>query len=385
MVKKLFIPLWIVGALALFLYSFTQVDLSLTMSRASIFQTIEKSFQYIGWFMRPLSTYLYIGVYVFLYALYFSTIKLVAHNKLSRKTIWVGIFIITGILFLAYNAFSYDIFNYIFDAKIITHYHQNPYIHKALDFPGDPMLSFMRWTHRVYPYGPSWLILTVPLSFIGSNIFIPTFYLFKLLMAGFFLLTVWSIERIGKVFNFKNALLPVALFAFNPFVLSEAVVSAHNDIVMMGIAMYATYLILNKQNVRGGLVYVLSIALKFATGFSLVGLIIAKFIHKTKYFIEISVILMTIAVVIASLRTNFQPWYLLYVFPYAVLRGERRYIRYPFFIFSLAGAIYYIPFLYTGNWDSPIPMLLSYIVLGASAISIVIGLIFFPLSKKEMN
>ena len=68
--------------------------------------------------------------------------------------------------------------------KYLTFIHQNPYFHKASDFPNDPMLNFMRWTHRLYPYGPSWLILTVPLSFIGLNFFLPTFFLFKI-MIGF--------------------------------------------------------------------------------------------------------------------------------------------------------------------------------------------------------
>ena len=71
-------------------------------------------------------------------------------KKISKPFVWLIIFVSALLLVFSYNAFSYDIFNYIFDAKIFTHYHQNPYLQKALDYPGDPMLSFMRWTHRVY-------------------------------------------------------------------------------------------------------------------------------------------------------------------------------------------------------------------------------------------
>lgn len=385
MMKKLFLPLWVLGSLLLFFYSFTQVDLSLTLSKASIFQTIEKSFQYVGWFNRPVSTYLYIAVFAILFFLYLATIRLVSKNKLSRKKIWLAIFIVTGILTLSYNAFSYDLFNYVFDAKIVTFYHQNPYIHKALDFPNDPMLSFMRWTHRVYPYGPIWLGLTIPLSFIGANIFIVTVYLFKIMIASFFLLTVWSIERIGKTLKFENVLLPVVAFAFNPFVLSESLVSAHNDIVMMGLALYATSLLMDKKTVKGSVVYILSIGLKFATAFSFAGYILLLLFKKTKYVIEASIILSIVAVIVASMRTNFQPWYLLYVVPFAVLLIGKRYARYPLYIFSTASVIYYIPFLYSGNWNNPIPMILNTIVIGATVLSIVTILIFFPHSKKETN
>src|SRR5258706_5338006 len=163
----------------LFFYSYTQVDLSLTLSRISIWQGIEKSFQYVGYFQRPLSTYLYSGILIALFVSYIFLLIAVHKNVLSRKTLWILIIGTAIVLTFSYNAFSYDLFNYIFDAKIITHYSQNPYMHMALDFPHDPMLSFMHWTQRTYPYGPAWLLVTAPLSFIGLQFFLPTFFLFK--------------------------------------------------------------------------------------------------------------------------------------------------------------------------------------------------------------
>ncbi len=383
--KKLFLPLWVLGSVLLFFYSYTQVDLSLTFSKASLFQTIEKGFQYVGWFDRPLSTYLYIGIFIYLFILYFWSIKLVSKKELSQKTVWLGIFEVSLLLVFSYNAFSYDLFNYIFDAKIVTFYHQNPYIHSALDFPKDPMLSFMHWTQRTYPYGPLWLVLTVPLSFVGNHIFIVTFYLFKLLIAFFFLLTVWSIGKIGKVMKFSNILLPIAAFAFNPFVLSESLVSSHNDIVMMGIAMYATYFLFKKENFKGSLLYVISMGVKFATAVTLIAFFILLGFKKTKYFIGISIVLMIGAVLAATFRTNFQPWYLLYVFPFAVLMIEKRFVRFPFYVFSIAAVVYYIPFLYGGNWDPPIPFLLNGMMIGVTVVSAILAVIFVRSAKKETN
>ena len=167
---KFFLGFQIFAVVSLFLYSFTQVDLGLTLSQASIIQTLQKSFQQIGFFNRPLSSALFIAVLISLFASYLGILYLSYKNKISRKIFWSLLLATTGILVFSYNAFSYDLFNYIFDAKIVTHYQQNPYFHKALDFPNDPMLSFMRWTHRLYPYGPAWLGITIPLSFAGLNI-----------------------------------------------------------------------------------------------------------------------------------------------------------------------------------------------------------------------
>jgi hypothetical protein len=383
MSKKIFLPLWILASFLLFLYSYTQVDLSLTLSRISIYQTVEKGFQYVGWFDRPLSTYLYIGVFTFLFILYFWTIKLVSKKEVSRKIVWTVIFFVTGILFVSYNAFSYDLFNYIFDAKIVTFYHQNPYLHKALDYPTDPMLSFMRWTHRLYPYGPGWLLLTVPLSFIGSNIFIVTFYLFKLLMAGFFLLTVYSIEKIGKILKLSNVLLPVVAFALNPFVLSESLVSAHNDIVMMGLAMFGAYQLLDAKFFKGTILYIFSIGIKFATALILLVFFVLVGIKKKNYFIAASVLVMIIAVLLATIRTNFQPWYLLYIAPFAALLFDKAYVKIPFIIISIAAVIYYVPFLFTGNWNVPIPSILNYIMIISIVLSALTVAIATSFTKRK--
>ena len=159
--KKYFFISYLITLVALFLYSYTQIDLSLTFSRIAPLRTLVGYFQYIGYFNRPLSTLIFVFLIIFLFNFYLGFLVLARTQQLSKKYVWKLIILTTIILAFTYNAFSYDLFNYIFDAKIITHYHLNPYIHKALDFPGDPMLSFMHWTHRVYPYGPLWLGLTI--------------------------------------------------------------------------------------------------------------------------------------------------------------------------------------------------------------------------------
>src|SRR3989344_7601362 len=196
--QKFLIIGWISTAFLFLAYSFTQVDLSLTLSQLSIWQVIQRSFQQIGYFNRPLSTLIFFVIATLMFALYSYTLIQVRKKNISRRTIFAIIFSISGVLFFSYNAFSYDLFNYIFDSKIFTFYFQNPYFHKALDFPQDPMLSFMHWTHRLYPYGPTWLFLTIPFSFFGFNIFLLTFYLFKFIAVSAFVLSAFLIEKIAR-------------------------------------------------------------------------------------------------------------------------------------------------------------------------------------------
>lgn len=381
MSKKLFLPLWVIGSFLLFIYSYTQVDLSLTLSKASIFQSIQKTFQHIGWFERPLSSALYIVVFSVLFLIYIWTIRLVSNNRIDRKLVWITILSITGVLTVSYNAFSYDLFNYIFDAKIVTFYQQNPYLHKALDFPGDPMLSFMHWTHRTYPYGPVWLLITVPVSFMGSQIFIVTFFLFKILISSFFILTIWAVEKISVLQRLKNPLLPLAVIAFNPFVLSESLVSSHNDIVMMGLFMLGLYFILSKEKTKGWLLVILSIGVKFATLLTAILVILSSLTNKGKYLIYGSLLVMSVAVIAASIRTNYQPWYFLYVVPFIALLSPKKFVLVSFIIFTVINVIYYVPYLYAGNWDPPIPLTLNIIVIAGLVLSIATGGILYRKEK----
>jgi len=61
----LFHILWVAASICLLLFSYTQVDLSLTLSRVSIYQTVEKIFQHVGYYQRPLAASLYIVILIY--------------------------------------------------------------------------------------------------------------------------------------------------------------------------------------------------------------------------------------------------------------------------------------------------------------------------------
>lgn len=374
--------------LALFFYSYTQIDLSLTVSQASIVQTLEKSFQYVGYFMRPLSTQLYLVILLGLFFFYLLMLQQVRTGNISIKRFGLLIGGVTLLLLITYTAFSYDMFNYIFDAKIVTAYHENPYLKKALDYPQDPMLSFMRWTHRTYPYGPVWLGITVPLSYAGMQIFTVTFFLFKLLMALSYGGTVYFIYKILKKVLPSQALFGAAFFAFNPLVIIESLVSGHNDIVMLCLAMAAVYALVHKKFLLALVILMLSIGIKFATIFLLPVFLYAWYLSlRQKKISWLKLIMfmalgMSGAVLAASLRSNFQPWYLLYVLPFTALLAGQKAVRMSVILLSMIGLCNYIPYLYSGNWDPPIPtILLSLNLIGLGLSSV----LFLTFVKKEKS
>src|SRR3989344_3738543 len=327
--------LFVFSLIVLFLYSFTQVDLSLTITRTSFWQPIQHAFQYIGYFNRPLSVLLYIAIIGLLSICYIFFLRFAKKGILKEKAIWFVVIFI-GILFIfSYSAFSYDIFNYIFDAKIITHYGQNPYIHKALDFPEDPMLSFMHWTHRTYPYGPSWLFLTVPISFIGFSYFVPTFFLFKGLIILCYIGTAYYLQKIAEKLRPGTGITALVAFALSPLIIIESLVSSHNDIVMMFFVLLGIWFMVQRKLALSLLSLFFSIGIKFATVFLLPVFAYISFKQKKESNLNLEkplvamFFLMLIAMLIAIVRTNFQPWYFLSVFVLASILSDKKYIFIP--------------------------------------------------------
>src|SRR5581483_4454944 len=87
-----------------------------------------------------------------------------------------------SLLLLAYpTMLSFDIFNYIATAKVLFHYHENPYIIMPMEFIGDPLLHYTRAANKVALYAPFWIFITGSPYVLGfKNIFLILFN-FKIL------------------------------------------------------------------------------------------------------------------------------------------------------------------------------------------------------------
>lgn len=383
--KKLFPYSFIFVIFALFLYSFTQVDLSLTLSQASIFQTVQKSFQYIGYFNRPLSTLIYLIIIsvMSLYFVYF--LHLSRKMQISKETIGKIIIISGVVLSFSYIAFSYDLFNYIFDAKIITYYHQNPYFHKALDYPGDPMLSFMRWTHRLYPYGPFWLVLTAPLSFIGMNVFMITFFLFKFLATAFYFGSAYFIYKINRKINPGVELFNTIFFALSPIVIIESLVSSHNDIAMIFFALLGIYLFLTKSKILGIVIVALSAAIKIPTLVLIFPLIfdalpIKKYQLKNNQLMWAIVVFSILGIFYSMTKLEIQPWYFLWVAPFLALLKPNKYVICLTIGCSIGLLLRYPVLLYYGNWDGVLVTVRNVLTVIPIIISVLVAFVW---SRKK--
>lgn len=387
LMRKLLYLGWFLLVFILFLYSYTQVDLNLTLTQLSFWQAIQKAFQDIGWYKRPLSTGIYLMILFLFFTFYILLWRLVKQKKISEKNLWFLIGVAFFVLLFSYNAFSYDLFNYLFDARIFTVHGDNPYFRKALDYPDDPWTHFMRWTHRTYPYGPVWLMATIPLSYLGRQFFLPTLFLFKGLMAASYLGTVYFIGEILKRIDPKRKLLGMAFFALNPLVIIESLVSAHNDTVMMFLAVGAFYYLMMRRYFWALMFISLSIGVKFGTILLLPAFIFgflgnSGILRVRKGYWDkvfwLGFLGMAVAILLATWRTELQPWYLLYIMPLGALLVNNKMMRVVSLTLSAGLLLHYAPFLYFGDWDEPVPAIKLALTFG----SLVLGILGYLGIKK---
>lgn len=379
---KWFVPIMLlygIATIGLFLYSFFQIDLNLTIINHPLFLEFQRPFIEFGYYHRPESVKAYLGLLGIFFALYLTVLRLIAVKKITPKQMGILVVVLSAILVLSYPAsFSHDIFNYMFDARIVTEYGQNPYLHKAMDYPSDPWIRFLHWTHRTYPYGPLWLLVTIPLSFIGMGKFVIIMVLFKLLIVASYLFTSYYIYKILQKINSSYALLGTAFFALNPLVILESLVSAHNDVLMMALSVLAVYLLVQKKRFWGLLVGLLSAGVKFTTVYLLPFILIGF-----RPYLAFLFALGTFSAI--SYKIGIQPWYFLWVMPFAALACMHRTARIIMICIPFVLLLRYIPFIETGSWyPSAIPFQYWATVSGVVA-SIVVYLGMMIWNKKQRS
>lgn len=367
--------LYAIASIALFLYSYTQVDLSLTLSRVSIWQVTQRWFQSIGYFNRPFSTVIFIAILAMFFVLYIVMLLGINKKKFTARQIWVIIGIITMTAVFSYPAFSYDFFNYLFTAKTVLLYHRNPYMVIPLQFTGiEPWLSFLHWTHLPSAYTPLWIIVTLLPYILGFGYFLLIMWSLKIVVAAAYIATVIGIQKILEKVDKSRALLGMAIFALNPLVIIESLVSAHNDILMMALAIWAIVLFQRGNRWGSWALLSLSVAMKLMTIF----LIPAFFMKWNRRIALLSIFLGFIAVIF---QREVLGWYWVWIVPFVALVPD----LWPLVVLatgvSLGLLLRYAPFLYLGNWNDPAPYLKMWGTIIPIVLSVII--VFVPYFRKK--
>jgi alpha-1,6-mannosyltransferase len=143
---------------------------------------------------------------------------------------------------------SHDVFSYVDYARLGVVHHLNPYVHPPDAAPADPAYAEVTWPDATSAYGPLFTLLTYPLAWLSVDAAVAVL---KALAALSVLGLAALVARLAA-WRGVDPLRAAAFVALNPLVLVHVVGGAHNDGLMMLLAMLGVAAILSRREISGG-------------------------------------------------------------------------------------------------------------------------------------
>jgi hypothetical protein len=346
--EKLIIFLLFLVPVLFFVFSYFWIDYGLFLMVADG-HPFFNHFQWIISFRdsyRPLLANIYLLLIGVLFSLQIFLLFVKRLKFLSVKNLFLLAGIGTFFFSLAYPFLSRDLFTYLFSAKMVLFYRVNPFVVPPMNF-----LSTDLWAglaHNIefpYAYGPvSLLFSLIPMLLFSGRRFILNFLGYKLINAALFYLTGVLFYRLNnkdeKIFS---------LWFFNPFLVVELLINAHNDLLMISLFVVAIYYLYERKRLKAWLAFVASVLTKYVSLMALPVMFLSKK-NKTLSFKLLS--LGSVVLLLVQKLRNVQTWYYTWVYmflPLAKLKVKS------WILIDLIGMlflIHYYPFVKWGFWGA---------------------------------
>lgn len=160
---------------------------------------------------------------------------------------------------------SSDVFSYIAYARLDVIYHQNPLTALPTLIHFDPVYPYVYWVKQPSAYGPVWAMITGELQMIVDTLgwkqivaMVLALRLFGLAIHLASTMLIWSLSGYlmgaNAVFLREKRLLLTLAFAWNPLLLFEACVNAHNDATVLLLVLLTLWLLARGQHAYAGIV-----------------------------------------------------------------------------------------------------------------------------------
>jgi alpha-1,6-mannosyltransferase len=182
-----------------------------------------------------------------------------AHSEAISARLGIGAVLAAHLVFLlGPPLFSADVFGYVDYARLWALHGLDPYVHVPADAIGDPAIPFVRWRDVSTPYGPLFTLLSAPLAWLSVP---AALWACKAAAAALSLGCCALVWRIAQ----RRALDPLRAVLFvglNPLLLAYGVGGAHNDFLLLALALGAVLLALQERAFGAGVLGVLAVGVK---------------------------------------------------------------------------------------------------------------------------
>ncbi len=187
------------------------------------------------------------------------------HHTVSRRALFLWAALFAGLFVPLLPHFSDDIIAYARQGRVLAVYHSNPYLHTIAEFEDPGSIYPRAGSYWVTPYGPLATLLSAMVAKLGGGSLALTVGLWKLLMAGCYLLCGWMVGKVLDRIDPSTSERGLFFFLWNPLILLELVGQGHNDGIMIALMMVGLYLVVSQKQTSGFLFLLLSALVKLVT------------------------------------------------------------------------------------------------------------------------
>lgn len=421
--KKLLLGVYTILLTSYALFSYSLTDPNLVITSWSPYWQFQQWMWQTFFHNSLLLSQIYLGLIGVLFCCYFSllffssrvakqTNASPSRSTLSLVTLLLPTLAALPLLF-SYNALSHDVFNYIFNSRIILLYHANPLVKVAIDFPHDEWIRFMHNTDTTAPYGYGWMAISLLPYLLGAGKFTLTWFMFRVFSVASLIALGGSVIRLMKTVNTKN-LFPTKLTAtdyvvvlLNPLLLIEVISNSHNDLWMMAPAVLSLAFVIGAKSTKwktillSFLLLVFSISIKLSTlvllplwlgligptlfelfriklQIPLINLLEQFCLH---HFAELAAILLFIPLLTARSQ-QFNPWYLVWLLVWVPFM-KWGWLKNAVLVLSISSMLRYLPWLLAGGFTSQIVFEQKCITFLPLIVFLSVTLIYALLTRKN--
>lgn len=356
--------------ISLALYSFFLIDPNITFFNHPVWSRFLEFVLQIGYYQRSLSWQIYIvliGLLTLFHLFFIQKYKEFNPIKIA--------FIISCILIFSYPFLSHDFLKYMFDAKILTQYHQNPYAMRPVDFSYDPWLRFMQWIEQPFRYGPIFLLIIIIPSFLSMGKFLLSFIFFKITFMVFYLLAVLILQKMNKRW--------AVIFATHPLLLIDGLVNGHNDLIGVSLFIAGIYM-LQKKRIISRLILLASSGIKYLTLPTLFISLKDTFMMNKYIFLSFLILpfLLLNSFIGNIFLTEIHTWYFIVLLGFLPLYEGIITKLLPLFIGLLLA---YYPFIRFGNWEHLYGIPVKHLIIVGFALANLILFLLIPKWRNELQ
>lgn len=182
----------------------------------------------------------------------FLTYRSSLHFPTMRWLIWLVVLISGWMYLVTPGILGSDVFSYASYGRLVSAHKVNPYFVTPSAFPHDPTYPFLYWRFTVSSYGPLWTDVSALLTLLAGKDPFRLLIAFRAFALAAHLLNVALVMAILSTMgrSVRTVTLGMLLYAWNPLVLVESSLGAHNDVFVVTFILLGLWLCARAERER---------------------------------------------------------------------------------------------------------------------------------------